>query len=270
MPVGTQELQISFDTIRKEAVVLAGDPEDIPQRVAMLFSLYVESKGNHPFPLIALHGALWLHCFFKDVEKFLQHSPMPDRTRKARLETLDSFTRALKEANREVFIDTYTNYFFTRYFGEMEGAGVISGSDVVAMFRKIHAAAGTGEHLIGSDLKDAFTACLVWEQRNSVSPRVKEESMRIHCPVLQAFCLRPVVRFTYFPFLKLLCFKNFADPAERVSKAIESFDIAVSVGWNEVIESIKKYDVMSPDFIAEPHKYAQDLKLRILSHKQVD
>ncbi len=267
MPVGTQELQLSFDAIRREAVVLGGAPEDIPQRAAMLYSLFLDSKRNHSFPLVAMHGALWLQSFFDGVEKFLRGSPMPETVRRARLETLRTFTLVLKEANREVFIDTYTNYFFTRYFGEMEGAGNISGEEVVTMFRKIHRAAQENTRLSSEDYRDAFSACLIWEQKNSVTPRVREEAMRIHCPVLQSFCLRPVVRFSYFPLFKLLCFKNFADPRERVARAIESFDIAMKVGWDEVMDSVSKYNVMSAEFHVDPKKYAEDLKLRILSHK---
>lgn len=90
--------------------------------------------------------------------------------------------------------------------------------------------------------------------------------MRINCPVLHAFCLRPVVRFTYFPFFKLLAFNNFADPHERVTRAMESYDIAVSVGWPEVMRTVRKYDVLESAFFANPKQYTDDLKLRILSH----
>src|SRR5438445_596921 len=50
--------------IRSEAVRLAGAPGDIPQRVAALHRLYLDSGGNHVFPQVALHGAPWAYGFF--------------------------------------------------------------------------------------------------------------------------------------------------------------------------------------------------------------
>ena len=53
----TAEIDVaeSYRKIRAEGVRLAGGPGDIPQRVALLHSIYVDSGGNHTFPEVALH-----------------------------------------------------------------------------------------------------------------------------------------------------------------------------------------------------------------------
>jgi hypothetical protein len=43
---------------------LRGEPGDIAPRVALLYSIYEDSGGNHTFPLVALHGALWAKHYF--------------------------------------------------------------------------------------------------------------------------------------------------------------------------------------------------------------
>lgn len=269
MSVGTPELQLSYDAIRREAVALAGDPDDIPQRAALLHGLFLDSKKNHPFPEIAMHSALWLQKFYGDAENYLHRARLNELDRQQSLDSLRIFVHELKEANRNVFIDTYTNYFFTRYFGQMPGADRISGEQVLAMFEKIHLAARDGSLLSPPDLKEAFSTCLIWEQRNSVSVGVRSAYKSIQSPMLQAYCSRPVVRLAYFPFFKLLHFKNFVDPQERIFHAVESFELAVEAGWDTVWRSVASYRIMPEAFLGNPAKYTEDLKLRLLSHRDV-
>ena len=47
--------------LRAEATECAGEPRAVVQRAAHLKEIYHHSAGNHTFPLIALHGALWGH-----------------------------------------------------------------------------------------------------------------------------------------------------------------------------------------------------------------
>ena len=55
----------AYQEIRQEAVRLAGGPGDMPQRVALLHSIFEDSGGNHAFPEVALHGALWAYAFYE-------------------------------------------------------------------------------------------------------------------------------------------------------------------------------------------------------------
>src|SRR5207237_8089872 len=95
--------------VRAEATRLAGAPGDIPQRVVFLHEIYVDSRGNHAFPEVALHGALWAHDFFRSTQLlrdvgglllgFLNHPSL--------VETLDAFALAINTTHRQVFVDTY-------------------------------------------------------------------------------------------------------------------------------------------------------------------
>lgn len=264
MSIQVEDLRLAFQSIRSEASALAGEPDDIPDRVALLFDLFLQSKQNHPFPMVALHGALWAHNFFNNVERILRASPMSEGTRQDRLDTLHRFTRLLKEANREVFVDTYSTYMFTRQFGHIDAAAEICGVEFLELFRQIHAASDNDSQLTPDQSKTAFSLCLNWEQSNTVSPRISEEALRIDCPVLSAFCLRPVVRFSYFPVFTLLHFRNFAESQERIEKAMKSFDVAMKVGWSDVMTSAKKYNVLPREFFVHPAQYACNLRKRKL------
>ena len=59
------DLAAVYQGIRAEAVRLAGGPGDMPQRVALLHSIFADSAGNHAFPEVALHGALWAYAFYE-------------------------------------------------------------------------------------------------------------------------------------------------------------------------------------------------------------
>lgn len=51
--------------MKSEAMQLAGELLEIPRRVAILHNLYLDSRGNHAFSLIAAHGALWAWNYFE-------------------------------------------------------------------------------------------------------------------------------------------------------------------------------------------------------------
>ena len=63
--MGAADLREIYGRIRAEMTGLAGGLEEIPRRAALLYGLYLDSGGNHAFPLIAAHGALWAFGFFE-------------------------------------------------------------------------------------------------------------------------------------------------------------------------------------------------------------
>src|SRR4051812_45502428 len=119
-------LRRAYDAIKVEARALAGQPGDILQRVRVHHSIYADSKGNHAFPLIALHGALWGYDFFEVTGKLgelVSYRYFLDADEKTkRLGMLNAFAEGFKAVNREVFVDTYTNYHFTKAHGRERGA----------------------------------------------------------------------------------------------------------------------------------------------------
>jgi hypothetical protein len=49
----------SYEHLRGEATLLAGGINDLTQRASVYHHLFEHSQGNHLFPLLAAHGALW-------------------------------------------------------------------------------------------------------------------------------------------------------------------------------------------------------------------
>ena len=60
-----ESLQSHYDRLQREATLLAGGLTDLSQRAAVYRHLFLASGGNHAFPLIAAHGALWAGGYFR-------------------------------------------------------------------------------------------------------------------------------------------------------------------------------------------------------------
>lgn len=60
-----QAMERRFCAFQAEAKVLAGGLTDLAQRAMVYHHLYRVSNGNHVFPLIAAHGALWAGGYFR-------------------------------------------------------------------------------------------------------------------------------------------------------------------------------------------------------------
>ena len=149
--MGRLELAAAHQEIRAEAVRLAGGPGDMPPRVALLHSIFVDSGGNHVFPEVALHGALWAYGFYErrgTVSRMISSRYFYDREERARRAyMLFEFSQGFKEANRSVFIDTYTNYFFTKRHGEDPGADEIVPPELLEALNRAHHAGRAGRKL---------------------------------------------------------------------------------------------------------------------------
>src|SRR6187200_575300 len=110
------QLKQAHETLHTEAVKLAGGLTDATQRAAVYRHMYRFSGGNHIFPLIAAHGALWSRGYFILARKLAealswQYFASPAK-RKQQLERLAAFENALRDINRRVCIDTYVNLHF--------------------------------------------------------------------------------------------------------------------------------------------------------------
>jgi len=56
--------------LRREATRLAGRPADLVQRASVYRHLFAHSGGNHAFPLLGAHGALWGSGYFRKGLRF--------------------------------------------------------------------------------------------------------------------------------------------------------------------------------------------------------
>lgn len=259
----------NYQELRCEATLLAGAPSDIPQRAALLHEIFLDSKGNHGFAEIATHGALWGYKFFETtgtLGNLISYRYFYDRDEmKYRHGLLQTFSEGFKSANRAVFIDTYSNYYFTKTHGEEAETKEILEPELLNALCRIHRAAKSDELLDFKTRRELFNTTLQWEQETTVAPAVKAEVAKFDCPILRRLVLKPVVRFSYFPRLKYFRFKNFTDTVERIRNAHQSFEIADKTGWQNVFAAMGKYEVLDELFFADPTVFTRNLKAEILS-----
>jgi len=222
--MNVEDLQSLYARQKQMATQLAGDLLDIPRRAVLLNEIYRDSGGNHAFSQIAAHGALWAYRFFEVggrlgriiACRYFYNA----RERSFRLGLLNRFAEGFREVNRLVFIDTFTNYYFTRAFGQEAGVETLIQPSLVEALNRVHRASAAGGTLTSLEKKDVFEQSFFWEQELTVAPGVQQAVSQFECPIMVALCTRPPVRFAYFPRLSYLFFSNFADKSERIEKGV--------------------------------------------------
>lgn len=241
-----------YAVLKTEATELAGQPGDIAKRVMVHHSLYRDSKGNHAFPMVALHGALWAAGFFETTGRLgdaLRARYFYNADERAfRMGLLGGFAEGFKTVNRQVFIDTYTNYYYTKHYGQRpEAAGAIH-PDLFAALNGMHEATRDGKALNGAQTRHLFSQALQFEQEVTVAPGVQAEVEKFDCPILRFLCLRPVVHFAYFPRSTYFIFRDFSNKDERIAKAMRSFDIAAAAGWSAVEARMQSFRLLPASY----------------------
>lgn len=236
--------------MKAEARLRAGAPGDILPRVLAHRAIYLDSNGNHAFPLIALHGALWGHDFFEvtgTLGEIISYRYFLDaEERKKRHGMLDAFAEGFKAVNREVFVDTYTNYVFTKQHGRDPGAEELVHPELLEALNEVHHARERGVALDDARKRHVFERALAFEQEVTVAPGIARELAKFDCPILRALCMKPSVRFAYFPILRRFYFRDFSDKQERIERALRAFDIAAYRGWSAVLEAMQGYRLALP------------------------
>src|SRR5262249_34671507 len=113
-----------------------------------------------------------------------------------------------------------------------------------------------------AEKRHVFMQSFQWEQELTVAPGVKAAVEQFQCFFMRTLCLKPLVRFAYFPRLQFLLFHNFADKAERIAKGIRAYDLARRAGWSRVQESMRDYGVLPDGFFRSPVEYVRGLQQR--------
>lgn len=246
----TIALHSAYAAAKAEARRIAGAPGDILQRVVAHHAIYVDSNGNHAFPLIALHGALWGYDFFEVTgwlgELVSYRYFLDAEEKKTRLAMLNGFAEGFKAVNREVFVDTWANYHFTKAHGRAPGAEELVHPELLEALNEVHAARASGGVLTDARKRHVFARALAFEQETTVAPGIARELAKFDCPILRALCMKPSVRFAYFPILRRFYFRDFSNKEERIDRALRSFDIAAYRGWDSVLRSMHGYRVALP------------------------
>jgi len=244
----TSALKLHYDEIRAEATRLAGDLLDIPRRVVVLYNLYLDSGRNHAFSQIAAHGALWAHGYFEvggRLGRFVARRYFYNSAERTyRLGLLNQFATDFRTVNRQVCIDTVTNYHFTRKYGQLSGAADFVPAGLLDALNRIHAARRGGRELPPDEKRNVFEQSFHCEQEVTVAPGVHTAVAGFECRIMKGLCLRPFVRFAYFPRCRYLWFNDFSNKEERIEKGMRAFDFAERMGWAHVSDSMRAYRVL--------------------------
>lgn len=235
-------LDAAYSQIQKQAIQLSGRPQDIAQRVQHLKQMYVDSKGKYAFPLVAAHGAQFAKKIFgvtqsaSDVFSLIaQMSSSGELNKAQRLNEMTSnFSTQLENVNRFVFIDTYTNYYFSKIYGRRPGAEKFIPSSLLNALNRMHEAKTYNE----TEKRALFHEALLYEQHTRVSPMVTKVCGGYSEKWLLHLILKPIVRFAYFPKSVYFQFTDFSSEAERIHYALRSYDLAVQAGWVKVFNTL--------------------------------
>ena len=252
-----------------EAEQLAGAPEDVAQRVVFLHEIYADSSGNFEFPEVAIHGALWADRFFRSSDWVVS---LADEAKISELtlvdERLEHLRTELLTINRQVFIDTYSAYWFARDNFSAGGLNPALNGYFDPVFHNdlglINQARTEGLYLPPDVRRRVYVRALEREQRMTVSEAVKDAFAKMPDDLLTKLIKRPIVQFEYFGLLHVFPFADFSDADERIHYAIRARDIGERRGWDRVFSSIDDYGSLPASFFDDPELYTNALRQRLL------
>ncbi len=267
------DLQDVYEKLKSEGEVLAGNLMDIRHRVAILTHIYIDSGRNHAFSQIAAHGALWGLSYFEaggSLGRLIAYRYCYSAREKAyRLGILREFSEAFRRVNREVCIDTYANYEFTKLYGETAGSEDIVPPNLLDALNRVHYARRNNVVLTAKEKKDVFEQSFRCEQELTVAPGVRKAVSEFECKVMRWLCLHPFVRFTYFPGLRYFVFRDFSDTDERITKGLSAYDLAERAGWDKVYQAMEYYGQMPTDFFQDPVAHFDNLRQEVIRKGQI-
>ncbi|MGE7414297.1 hypothetical protein [Methylobacterium tarhaniae] len=244
-PGSAGQLDRDYTAARHEAEVMAGASRDLAQRAMVYHHLFRHSGGNHAFPLLAAHGALWAGGYFARGERIglglsLSALHRPAR-RRARLAALAAFAEAFREINRRVCVEVYATYRFTLAHGERAGTDAYVDALLLDALNRCHHAVRRMRALGQAERARLFEAFFRWEQRAVVAPSVAAAANGFTWEPVRRLALRPSIRFAYMRHRETLHFANFADTDERIEKGLRAYAVAKAVGWDEVEARLSRY-----------------------------
>ena len=267
--MATSELRQAHQQLLDEGTRLAGSLTALSQRATTYHHLFRDSGGNHVFPLIAAHGALWARGYFAfgmKLGRCLSWQYFLDAEHRQRqLGALEEFANAFRDVNRRVCIDTYANYHFAAQFGEHPEAAEILDPQLLDALNRVHTARRSGRELSDAEKRLVFESHFLHEQTHVVGPSLQIAVENFHWPLLREIALRPLIKFAFFREREFFWFRNFACREERIDKGLRAFEFAASVGWQRVESSLRDYDILPSAFFADSVQYFADLRGGLVS-----
>ncbi len=266
-------LPAEYAKLQAEGLRVAGGLTDLSQRATVYHHLFRASGGNHAFPLIAAHGALWAGGYFRFGMRLgkwlsLQYALSPETCR-VKLRQLEAFADAFRDINRRVCVDTYVNFHFTARFGDDRDAAAFVPAPLLESLQRLHAARRAGRELSDGEKKVVFEAHFRHEQECVVGPAIADAVAAFDWAVLRFIALRPVICFAYFPDRRFFWFRNFAKREERIEKGLAAFEMAAEAGWSQVERALSRYRVLPDAFFACPVDYFAALRAGILQGREL-
>lgn len=249
--------------LRAEATALAGNTGNLVQRASVYHHLFADSGGNHSFPLLAAHGALWASGYFRTGVRF---GSLVARARQvlgddadALMRELTAFAEAFRDINRRVCVETFFIYRLTSDQLLREQAQQLVPLRLLAAMDRCHHARETGHALSTAERRELFEAFFLWEQAQIVGPSIDQAFAAFDWPLIRYLALRPRIRFAYFGRSPLV-FDDFSDTVERVEKGMMAFDLAGAVGWSGVERSLDAYGLMPKAFTIDPNAFFANIR----------
>jgi len=259
----------AITALRAEAVAMAGGIGDLTQRASVYHHLFQHSGGNHTFPLLAAHGALWASGYFLAGIRFgaitaaIQHVGGANEAELKR--RLRIFAHQFRDINRRVCVETYFIYHLTAAGRFSDAAERIVPLDLLIEMQRCHAARLTGRSLSDAERRSLFCAFFLWEQANIVGPSIDAAFAAFDWPLIRSMALKPRIRFAYFNPLFPLAFRNFADTDERILMGLAAFDRACATGWERVEKRLSSYGIMPAAFTRDSRAFFESLRTSVTS-----
>lgn len=255
--------------IHREATVLAGALTDLAQRASVYHHLYADSGGRNVFPLIAAHGALWGAGYFalgmKVGTLLSAQFLLSPALRRDKLRQLHAFADAFREINRQVCVEAYTAYHFSKLHGQAPGAERYLQPRLLAALNRCHRAQARGEPLPRPARRELFEAFFLWEQEFIVGPAVERALAALDWPLIRRVALRPRIEFAYFASSRDMQFADFASTAERIEKGMRAYELAEQTGLDRVERALRRYGVLPQAFFRDSARYFGELRSRLLA-----
>ena len=237
--VSMEHLCVAHASIRDVAERLAGGTRDASKRAKIYYRIYEDSRGNFSFPLIASHGSMWGVSHTLAIERQLRR--LLPLSRHGRLERWIGALDALRDVNRRVFIEVYTTFYFTWFYGNHPAASELIKPPVLALYNEIHGAVELGRQLSRADRQRIYYDVFVHEQEDIVDPGIQDAIRNSGSAYLVHALKRVSPRFRYFPRRGRLYFSDFTDVDQRNREGLRAFDFAEEVGADRVYQALSEY-----------------------------
>jgi hypothetical protein len=248
-----------YQAIHADAVRLGGRLDDMTQRAVVYHHLFAISGGNFIFPLIAAHGALWARWYLIAAASAAHVLSVVDvTTRQSRADKMrayNAFVAALKAVNRDVMVETYTIFHFSRLYGRHPILERLVSEPLLSDLLRCQDLVRSGGVMPPQQQRTFYENFFRWEQQRVVGPVVDQAFARFEWPLMKQLCMRPWIWFSYFRVGRSLVFKNFADAEERVGKGMAAYDWAASKGWPAIAANLTRNPLFPKTFSIDPSIY---------------